>query len=378
LLIVCESIASATIQYTLVDLGPGSAISINNQRQIVGSANGHAVIFDSTGGWNNIDLGVGVARWINDNGRIVGNRGTYGNEEAVVFNPLGGYERILDDYIIVTGVNNSDQIVGTIQQYFYPNSPRAYFFDPVPGYPNYTKMDIDRGGANSVNNSGKIVGYRYWSHTPSDPFDPVERDWQAVIFDTTGSRAHVYLGSLPGRDESEAAAINNSDKIVGCAFNYVPPSGGYAGSPYENIQAVLFDETGGGVNTALGFLNGYVNSTATAISSTGQIVGYCFNDDYDYPTGWEGDPRNRATMFVPDGVNIDLNTVIVNPLTGWTLTEARAINDNGWIVGLMVRDLGGNRFDHGAYLLKPVPEPTTLSFLLIGALAILRRGKKFT
>jgi uncharacterized membrane protein len=366
LLIVCQS-ASATIQYTLVDLGPGGAISINNQGQIVGNANGHAVIFDSTGGYDNIDLGEGVARGINDNGRIVGNMGTYGNEEAVVFNPLGGYERILDNNVIVTGVNNSDQIVGIIQSYLIDNSPRAYFLDPVFGYPNYTKIDMERGGANSINNSGKVVGYKYSSSRPSDPFAPVEEDWEAVIFDTTGSRAHVYLGSLPGRDESEAAAINNSDKIVGCAFNYIEGSGSVY--PHdEDIVAVLFDETGDGKNVSLGGLTGFDNSKALAINDSGQIVGFCFNGESRSPVSM------TAALFLADGPNIDLNSVLLNPIQGWTLDYAAAVNNDGWIVGSMFDE----SHQYRSFLLKPVPEPATLSFLLVGALAILKRRKKFT
>ena len=60
----------------------------------------------------------------------------------------------------------------------------------------------------------------------------------------------------------------------------------------------------------------------------------------------------------------DLNNLIA-PSSGWTLTDATAINDNGWIV---CDGTNGHTF-----LLTPVPvpEPSTLVLLAIGALGFL-------
>jgi len=370
LLFLFQYVTLASNQYILADLGQGSAFSINNSGQIVGSSNGRALLFDSTGAGSNIDLGPGAAWAINDNGRIVGNTGTYGNEDAVVFNSWGGIERVLESSVVLSAINNNDQIVGTAFPKYVEGSGRkkAYYLNPVSGYPNYTKTYMCNGLANSINDSAEVVGCTYWESTPSGPFDPIEHDWKAVIFDTTGNRMHTYLSTLPGNEESIAKGINEDGKIIGYAFNYVNND---IYSPYEDIQAVLFDETGSGSNTALGFLDGYVNSSATAINGAGEIVGCCFND-YNYEL--EFNPYSRATMFVPDGVNIDLNTMLSNPLPGWTLTEALAINDNGWIVGRM----WNTSFEVHAFLLKPVPEPTTLSFLLFGALGIIKNRRKST
>jgi uncharacterized membrane protein len=187
-------------------------------------------------------------------------------------------------------------------------------------------------------------------------------DREAVIFDTTGGGDHIYLGYLPNREESIAEAINNNNKIVGYAFNYI--DGGSVYPSDEDIAAVLFDETGGGQNLYLGGLAGFENSKALAINDYDQIVGSCF--------GLNTNPLNmRATLFYAEGSNVDLNTVLVNPIEGWTLSEAVAINDDGWIVGSMYN----TSFNQHAFLLKPVPEPATLSFMIIGFWAAANRRR---
>jgi len=59
----------------------------------------------------------------------------------------------------------------------------------------------------------------------------------------------------------------------------------------------------------------------------------------------------------------DLNTVI-EPNSGWTLCEARDVNDQGWIVGW---GWSPNGQSHG-FVLIPVPEPGTLVLLLTAGL----------
>ena len=66
----------AHILYDLIDLGEGTAYSVNNNGQIVGTSNDRPVIFDPTGGGNNIYLDdEGIAYSVNNNGQIVGSSG---------------------------------------------------------------------------------------------------------------------------------------------------------------------------------------------------------------------------------------------------------------------------------------------------------------
>jgi len=121
----------------------------------------------------------------------------------------------------------------------------------------------------------------------------------------------IDLGDL-GWNYSVALSINEGGQIVGEAVN-----------SSDNFTATLFDPTGAGNNIDLGTLGG-TYSEALSINDAGQIVGHASNSGGYW----------RATLFDPTGScnNIDLNTLI-DPACGWTLIEAKSINNSGWIVG---------------------------------------------
>ena len=70
----------------------------------------------------------------------------------------------------------------------------------------------------------------------------------------------------------------------------------------------------------------------------------------------------------------DLNSLTSS--SGWTLSDATAINDNGWIAGYGLNPTGQEH----AFLLTPIPEPSAFVLLSINAISLLalasRRRKR--
>ncbi len=286
------------------------------------------------------------ARAINDSGQVVGGggRAIYSAAAAVLFDSTGHGDNIIlawgGEVVGACSINNSGQIVGE-------GWSDAILFDPT-GQGN--NIHLGSGRASSINDGGLIVG-------STGPQGGGER---ATLFDATGHRANVFLGTLGGA-ASSAQAINNDGQIVGWAAN----SSGSA-------HATLFDPTGNGQNVDLGLSQ----SGANSINDHGQIVGYSVGDGYRAvlfdPTGqgnnidlgpgiaWSinnsgqvvgGIGRPLLYDITGQGNNVDLRTRIVDP--GFNFAQAWAINDSGWIAGAGWN--AANEF-HAA-LLKPIPAP---------------------
>jgi len=199
--------------------------------------------------------------------------------------------------------------------------------------------------AYSSNNNGQIAGVA----------EDSSGNGHATLFDPTGGGNNIDLGTLAGGYSSRVLFINDNGQLVGEADTY--------GSPYGG-RATLFDPTGAGKNINLGTLGGdRAMSTAFSINNNGQIVGRAYNRSIGV----------RATLFDPTGAgnNIDLNSLI-DPSSGWVLTVAYRMTDDGVILGWGINPEGYQR----ACLLKPIPEPATLSLLSLGGLAVLRQRRR--
>jgi uncharacterized membrane protein len=360
--------ASANADRQLIDLGPGVAYSINDSHQIVGtsdaSGNGYAILFDSTGGGANIKLSDDHARSysINNSGQIVG---TIGFANACLFDGTGaGNNKYLVNLDSVAySINDNGLIVGDYYDagqyaclYTTKYDPLTHKIVPVvvnlgtigeKGFP----PPPTRSSAVSISNKGHIVGYIANANVGGPYFT------HACLFDETGNKHNINLGALGGSN-SKANSINDSDQIVGWATTSV------------REHACLFDNTGRGNNIDLGALDGWEYSKAFFINNYGQIVGNITKmDPYVH----------HACIFdaTGSGNNIDLNTFI-DPTSGWVLSNAYCINNNGWIVGDMINTNGEIR----AFLLTPEPA-TLLLFALAcpcmklagGGAAILRKRK---
>ena len=142
----------------------------------------------------------------------------------------------------------------------------------------------------------------------------------------------ISLGTLPGGTNSSAYGINNAGQVVGESETspIVDPTPRLEGRaltpgfrlqafPFEGIHAFLWTE-GAGMKD-LGHLGGG-KSRALAISNKGMVVG----------TSTLIDGSNRAFRWTQAGGMIDLNTLLPRN-SGWVLTAAWDVNDEGQITG---------------------------------------------
>lgn len=179
--------------------------------------------------------------------------------------------------------------------------------------------------ATAINSSGQIVGVM---------------GGHAFLY--TGNTIQDF-GTLGGK-WSYAAAINSDGQLVGNS---------YTGNGNDR-HAFLYAD---GSMHDLGTLGSTV-SEARAINDSGQVVGYN-----------ELHPLNHAFLWEPGSGMVDLNTLVAPLPYGWTLQIANGINNSGQIVGT-----AGNGASTRAFLLTPVPEPSTIALLATAAVGLLVYG----
>ena len=208
---------------------------------------------------------------------------------------------------------------------------------------NGTMTDLGPGEATGINSSGQIVGY----------------STQGAFTISNGTRT-----TLPGLSSanpiSSAAGINDNNQIVGASDN----ASGWS-------QAVMWSN---GTVTDLGTLGG-PQSAAYAINNNGQVTGWAqTSSDATDLFLWSNGTMTDLGTFGQDpvgeaindhgvivgqsdngawiwsgGVFQNLNNLIP-PGSGFTLTDAPAINDNGQIVATGTSNTSGQTH---AFLLTP-------------------------
>ena len=348
-LFALSSSVLAADHYEIVNIGtlPGSEFSlinaINNNNQIVGTAysNGMSAAWSYTE-----EFGMNQIHWelfdsttahdINDQGMVVGSFSKDGATKGFRYqqgfwwylSPIPGQGESS-----VYGINNLNQMVGISD---FASESRATGWLPIlpdtPGFalPNYGPQESS--GARKINDSGDSVGQARLAGTT-----------RASIFRNNNTIFDLH-GLMPnGTSFSQAFDINQLGWVVG-GYSHGNSDFGFVFNLELGLQTV--NQPGRQVNLS-------------AINDNGEAVGH----------------DGLQTALVWDQTNglRDLNTLI-DQQSGWNLTSARDINNNGWIIGQ-----GSLNGVLTTYLAKPtdaVPEPATMGLLTLVFAVQARRSLK--
>jgi probable HAF family extracellular repeat protein len=334
--------------YTVTDLGTlggaqSQAFGISACGRVVGdswpsnSTSNHPFI------WSNGQLtdlgtlggGTGTALSLNGLSFVVGSSTTAtGDTHAFIWPDNNGKITDIgalpgDNLSFASAINDGGQVVGGSVLFDQNNEvDRAFVWSSAAGMQAIPASGgISPVRADGINNAGSIVGVASTSG-----------GFHAYLLSGGLGGTLIDLGTLGGTT-SFAYHVNASGQVVGNAYLANGSSHAYVWHD-DNSN----NKTDPGEMKDLGTLGG-ANSIAYDINASGQAVGSSdTSGSGTHAFVWHDDNNNG----VPDaGEMKDLNTLTAG--SGWTLQEARAINDGGQIVGYGINNMGQTH----AFLLTP-------------------------
>jgi probable HAF family extracellular repeat protein len=330
LLLLTTSAFCATHTYTMIDLGvpagDGYAVprGVNSSGEVtgaIGPANSatSSVFVYSNGTFTNLGtLGgnSGIGNGINSSGQVAGySTNASGAYRALISNgdslidigDLGGGSAV------AYALNDAGQVVGSAVTGDGSNHPFLYSNGEMIdlGTLGSPEGNMWWNSAEGINNAGVVTGYGYTSTGTLSGF-------------TWSDGKMSALPSLGG-DWTEAYAINNNGQVTGISTNKRGGNHAYIASPNGQIED-------------LGAMGGkYATSWGFGINDAGVVVGQNITDKGIY------------FAFVYDGKKMHNLNSMVKKIAGWTLYEARSVNNAGQIV-CIGQGPGGNLH---AFLLTP-------------------------
>ncbi len=329
--------ACAAVEYTITELptfgGEYDVVvsDINNVGQIVGYSHfsennvflSRAFIWNGSGPLRDLGTLGGTsseAIAINDSGQIVGrSHAVDGQEHAFCTAPNSVINAATDDLGTLVGsdsssaysINSNGVIVGGSLVY-YDNTSHSVIWQR--NGPITTFGEFNCGSeAYSINDNGQVVG--------GASYDGFDSEY-AFVYNSNGAAQQI---PVTGYSKVVARANNSMGEIVGSATN---GDGWVTGFYYEGNEVRYFNDC-----------------IPCDINDQGQMVGTLGR-------------ASQAFIWLGSGDLLDLNGMI-DPASNWWLESAVAINDLGQIVGTGRNANGQPR----AFLLTPVPEPSTLVLL---------------
>jgi len=296
------------------------------------------------------------------------------------------------------GINDCGQVVGYSGWVQGPEEGRrAFLWDSTNGMQNLGTLGGNHSEAYAINNAGQIVG--------RSTLASGEGDVRGFLW---VKRSITNLGTLAG-GWTEAHGINNSGQIVGYSvFSSSVTAFLWENGSMSNLESLTGNSHGYAINENLQIV-GYVDSIAfmwedSNVTSLGTLGGsYSFAWDIS-DSGWivgnSGVSGSLSHAFLwADGMMTDLGNGIAEAINdlgqvvgspslglwengtatplldllienpGWYDLYGRNINNSGQIVGEGSIANG----DIHAFLMTPIPEPTTLLLLGLGSLLAVKR-----
>ena len=228
------------------------------------------------------------------------------------------------------GINNLGEVVG----YQGDSNPKAFYYDGttmrnlnslIPAGSGWTlifaldindKRQIVGAGRNSTVSSGQLA-YRY----------------------TLGTGGSV-MNIGPVSSAVGAVSINNLGRTVGFTLSDPVSRAFVHGDDFGVLQLSAPGTCGG-------------NTGANDVNARGTVVG-----EYYPITNQSGCPQafsRRPVLWTQYGVAFEVNNLI-DPSSGWTITEVKSINDRGQIAGTGTRVVNGVARTHAVRLTPIRPE----------------------
>jgi len=317
---LCASTSQSTAQtYAIKDLGTQSgdsvskAYALNDAGEAAGVSEGPtaaiATIFSGGKATSISTLGssVSLATAINSSGEVAGwnsyDSSASFDPQAFIFSN-GSMQNINSSTLFpsgteANGINDSGEVVGT--GYLTSSNFHAFLFSGGK-MKDLGPPGAFQASAIAINNSSQIIGGYYLASGATGEF----------LF--TGGKM-TTLPTPAGASAVSAFAINDNGEIAGQIFLS-------SGAPSHAAKFV------NGVWSDLGAFTGAVASRATSINLTGQVVGTAFFPQTSYHPPKPG--KHVPFISTASGL-VNLNTLIPSG-SGFTLTDAVAINDSGQIL----------------------------------------------
>jgi probable HAF family extracellular repeat protein len=303
LLAVFVSLAKADPSYVVTDLGAGNALALNNRGEVTAQLDSKGGVLYSHG---HIVALKGEPYGINDLGEVTGilqeSTPPFSfNGHAFVYRH-GRTIDITPTAFVAAGfaINDANQVVG----FFSPslNSTSHPFFLQCGHLIDVGKL-VGDGNLVSINNRGQAVGFYTTAPLNGNPAS------RAFLYTNGRVRDIAALGP-----NSAAARINDHGQIVGTS------------SLISNADIVHAFLTFGGSSIDLGTLPGTNMSTADGMNNSGVVIGLCLQI--------QGNVLGLVRPFIYSGGQLrDINTLI-DPKSGWVLTNVASINDFDQIAGM--------------------------------------------